>query len=68
MYKRQRYGFGWLAANHPDKLNAPVAVNEGGGIPIKVGEGFVYSLGVGEKGRLQVEIDINGKSAHASQP
>ena len=63
-----RYGFGWLAANHPDKLNAPVAVNEGGGIPIKVGEGFVYSLGVGEKGRLQVEIDINGKSAHASQP
>ena len=63
-----RYGFGWLASNHPDKLEAPFAVNEGGGIPIKVGEGFVYSLGVGEKGRLQVEIDINGKSAHASQP
>ena len=63
-----RYGFGWLAEKHPGKIASPVAVNEGGGIPMQVGEGFVYSLGVGEKGRLQVEIDINGRSAHASQP
>ncbi|CAI8055997.1 Probable succinyl-diaminopimelate desuccinylase [Geodia barretti] len=28
-----RYGFGWLADNHPDKLAAPYAVNEGGGTP-----------------------------------
>ena len=26
-----RYGFGWLAENHPDKIRAPFAVNEGGG-------------------------------------
>ena len=63
-----RYGFGWLADNHPDKLAAPFAVNEGGGVPIRVGQGFVYALGVGEKGRLQIEIDVKGASAHASIP
>ena len=63
-----RYGFGWLAEHHPDKISAPFAVNEGGGAPIKVGGGFAYVLGIGEKGRLQVEIDIQGASAHASVP
>ena len=63
-----RYGFGWLADHHPDKIAAPFAVNEGGGVPIKVGQGFVYALGVGEKGRLQIEIDVKGASAHASIP
>ena len=63
-----RYGFGWLAQNHPDKMRVPFAINEGGGAPIKVGNGFAYVLGVGEKGRLQVEIEIKGVSAHASQP
>ena len=63
-----RYGFGWLAQNHPDKMRVPFAVNEGGGAPMKVGTGFAYVLGVGEKGRLQVEIEIKGVSAHASQP
>jgi acetylornithine deacetylase/succinyl-diaminopimelate desuccinylase-like protein len=30
--------------------------------------GFTYILGTGEKGRLQIEIDIKGESAHASRP
>ncbi len=63
-----RYGFGWLAQHHPDKLNAPLAVNEGGGTPIEAAGGLTYILGVGEKGRLQVEIDVKGTSAHASVP
>ena len=63
-----RYGFGWLAQHHPERITAPFAVNEGGGTPIKVGGGFAYVLGIGEKGRLQVEIDIQGASAHASVP
>jgi acetylornithine deacetylase/succinyl-diaminopimelate desuccinylase-like protein len=69
-----RYGFGWLAEHHPEKISAPFAVNEGGGNTISLGPsssadgGFVYILGVGEKGRLQVEIDIKGTSAHASTP
>ena len=63
-----RFGFGWLAQNHADKIAAPFAVNEGGGTTIKAAGGLTYILGVGEKGRLQVEIDIMGSSAHASVP
>ena len=63
-----RYGFGWLAENHPEKITAPFAVNESGYGPIKAAGGLTYALGVGEKGRLQVEIDFKGVSAHASVP
>ena len=63
-----RYGFGWLAENHPDKITAPFAVNEGGGTPIEAAGGLTYLLGVGEKGRLQVEFEVKGVSAHASVP
>ena len=64
-----RYGFKWLADNHPQLLDAPYAINEGGGTPMIESAGAVtYLLGVGEKGRLQVEISITGSSAHASMP
>ena len=63
-----RYGFGWLAENHPEKLAAPFAVNEGGGAPIQAAGSLTYVLGVGEKGRLQIEIDVKGVSSHASVP
>ena len=63
-----RYGFGWLAENYPDRLAAPFAVNEGGGTPIQAAGALTYILGVGEKGRLQVEIDVKGTSSHASVP
>ena len=63
-----RYGFGWLADNHPDKIRAPFAVNEGGGTPIDSPSGLTYLLGTGEKGRLQVEIEVKGVSSHASVP
>ncbi|MBI15262.1 MAG: hypothetical protein CL782_03250 [Chloroflexi bacterium] len=64
-----KYGFKWLADNHPQLLEAPYAINEGGGTPMIESAGAVtYLLGVGEKGRLQVEISITGSSAHASMP
>ncbi len=63
-----RYGFGWLAENHPEKIAAPFAVNEGGGAPIQTAGALTYVLGVGEKGRLQIEIDVKGVSSHASVP
>ena len=63
-----RYGFGWLAQNHPEKLAAPLAVNEGGGTPVEAAGALTYMLGIGEKGRLQVEINVKGSSAHASTP
>lgn len=63
-----RYGFGWLAENHPGKITAPYAVNEGGGTPVQSGNASAYMLGTGEKGRLQIEVEVKGKSAHASIP
>ena len=63
-----RYGFGWLVDNHPETLNAPFAVNEGGGTPIEAAGALTYILGIGEKGRLQIEVDIKGTSSHASVP
>ena len=63
-----RYGFGWLADNHPEKIIAPYAVNEGGGVPIRVGQGFAYALGIGEKGRLQIEIDVKGPAPTPPSP
>lgn len=63
-----RWGFGWLAAEHPESLEAEFAVNEGGGTPVPQGAGLSYLLGTGEKGRLEISITIRGSSAHASVP
>jgi len=63
-----RYGFGWLAENHPQKIKAPLAVNEGGGNHINIAGTTTYLLGVGEKGRLEVKLTVKGSSAHASIP
>ena len=45
-----RYGFGWLAENHPEKIRAPLAVNEGGGTHLNVAGTTTYLLGVGGEG------------------
>lgn len=63
-----RYGFGWLAEHHPEKIKAPYAVNEGGGTHINIAGTTTYLLGVGEKGRLEVKLTVRGSSAHASTP
>ncbi len=63
-----RWGFGWLAENHPEELESKFAVNEGGGMPIEDGGNLAYMLNTGEKGRLEVHFTIRGASAHASVP
>jgi acetylornithine deacetylase/succinyl-diaminopimelate desuccinylase-like protein len=63
-----RWGFGWLADKHPGALEAEFAVNEGGGVPVKIGNTLTYLLGTGEKGRLEIHIRLKGESAHASVP
>ena len=63
-----RYGFGWLAENHPEEIRFKYAINEGGGSPVTIGKNLYYLLGTGEKGRLEINIKIKGESAHASVP
>lgn len=62
------YGFGWMARHYPETLEAEFAVNEGGGVPIEVGDRLIYPIATGEKGRLEVRIHITGRGFHASQP
>ena len=63
-----RWGFGWLADNHPESLECDFAVNEGGGTPVEQAGALSYLLGTGEKGRLEIKITLKGESAHASVP
>ena len=63
-----QYGFGWLAENAPDAIRADYALNEGGGGCIHTDKGLVYTVMVGEKGRLEVHITVRGRGAHASVP
>ena len=49
-----RYGLGWLAENHPEKIKSPLAINEGGGTHVNVAGTTTYLMGIGEKGRLEI--------------
>ena len=63
------YGIGWLAENHPDQVRADWAVNEGGGLPLKVPNGgATFLVSVGEKGRMEAHFTFNGTSGHAARP
>jgi acetylornithine deacetylase/succinyl-diaminopimelate desuccinylase-like protein len=63
-----RYGVGWLADNHPDKICADWALNEGGGMPLDTTEGLAYLLNIGEKGRMEARFVVTGRSAHGAIP
>ena len=63
-----RYGIAWLAENHPDQVRAEWAVNEGGGKPVWTDDGLAYLISIGEKGRMEVRFDFEGRSAHAASP
>ncbi len=61
-----QYGFGWLAEHAPETIRADYAINEGGGGPIPIPGGDAYSIDVGEKGRLELRITLQGKATHAA--
>jgi acetylornithine deacetylase/succinyl-diaminopimelate desuccinylase-like protein len=63
-----KYGYGWLAQNMPSAIEADVAINEGGGLPIKADRGLLFLLPHGEKGRLEVRVTLRGRSFHAASP
>lgn len=62
------YGWAWLAQQHPAKIRADYAINEGGGIGMMTDRGPLYLFTVGEKGRLEVSVTVGGVSGHASVP
>jgi len=63
-----RWGAGWIAEHHPDKVRADFAINEGGSSPIQTPRGLIYPICTGEKGRLEARLTKKGRSGHASRP
>jgi acetylornithine deacetylase/succinyl-diaminopimelate desuccinylase-like protein len=61
-------GFRWLAAHERKKIAAEFAINEGGGSSFQTPKGTCFAVALGEKGRLEAEINFGGRSCHASSP
>ncbi|MFN8523330.1 MAG: M20/M25/M40 family metallo-hydrolase [Chloroflexota bacterium] len=63
-----RFGAGWVADNHAEKVQADWCINEGGGNPVRTPSGLLYPICTGEKGRLEAKLTKKGRSGHASRP
>ena len=63
-----KWGFKWLSEKHPKLIKSEFAINEGGSVAIESDNKLVLSIGVGEKGRLELRFKIKGESGHASTP
>jgi acetylornithine deacetylase/succinyl-diaminopimelate desuccinylase-like protein len=63
-----RWGAGWVAAEHGEKIRADYALNEGGGALVRIGDRLCSMLGLGEKGRYEVHFDLAGTACHAATP
>ncbi len=62
------YGAGWVAQEHPDRFQADLCINEGGGSTSHAPGADWCLLGVGEKGRYEVSAVFHGRGGHASRP
>lgn len=62
------YGADWLCKTHPDKLRADWALNEGGGLPLQIGNKTFYTVESIEKGLWWCKVRIKGTSGHGSVP
>jgi acetylornithine deacetylase/succinyl-diaminopimelate desuccinylase-like protein len=62
------WGAGWVAAAHGAKIRSDYALNEGGGALVIVGDQLCSLVGLGEKGRYEVHIQVPGKACHAATP
>lgn len=61
-------GAGWLAKNHPDKVHADYALNEGGGMAISMNGKSMFTVNTAEKGILWFKVKAKGKPGHGSVP
>lgn len=62
------YGMRWLAQEHSDQLRAGCCINEGGGTFVRVDGRDWCLLGIGEKGRWELNAVFHGRGAHAAWP
>jgi acetylornithine deacetylase/succinyl-diaminopimelate desuccinylase-like protein len=63
-----QYGVGWLVENHFDLIDAEYAINEGGGVGIKLGDHWAFLCQTAEKGICWTKLRARGEPGHASTP
>ena len=62
------FGLSWLCEAHPDAVRCDYAVNEGGGDRLELGGSVYYVVTTAEKLTAPFEINVHGRSGHASMP
>ncbi len=62
------YGAQWLAEEHADKIKADYVLNEGGGMPLQLGDKTFYTVDTVEKGLWWVKVRVKGTAGHGSVP
>jgi acetylornithine deacetylase/succinyl-diaminopimelate desuccinylase-like protein len=61
-------GAGWLVDNHPELVQAEVALGEVGGYTMFLGADRYYPIQVTEKVGCQLRLRVSGASGHGSMP
>jgi acetylornithine deacetylase/succinyl-diaminopimelate desuccinylase-like protein len=62
------FGLSWLCAQHPDAVRCDLAINEGAGERVQLGDGAYYICATAEKMTAPFRIHVRGRSGHASMP
>lgn len=61
-------GVGWLIENHPEKIRAEYAINEGGGMGLPVRGKYIFPIQTAEKGVYWFRLRVKGVPGHGSIP
>ncbi|MEE2657138.1 MAG: M20/M25/M40 family metallo-hydrolase [Candidatus Latescibacterota bacterium] len=62
------HGPGWLLDHHPELIDAPAILTEGGGHDLTIGERRFYTCQVGQKGICRLRVCMRGTPGHGSIP
>lgn len=62
------HGVGWLLDNHPEQVDAPFVLTEGGGAEFRVGDARFYTCQTGQKGICRFRMAAVGQPGHGSRP
>ena len=62
------HGPGWLLDHHPEQIEAPVILTEGGGHDVVIGAGRFTTCQVGQKGICRMKATARGRPGHGSVP
>ena len=62
------HGIGWLLDRHPDQVDAPYVITEGGGGELRAGPVRYFTCQTGQKGICRFRMVATGRPGHASRP